>query len=357
MSIYRTLIIFVLICFSGYSLARSCKLPSDGRISGNVELNSDCVYEGRIIISTSGTRLDCRGATIDGGNVVDRGIVIARKGNLEKVIVENCKVLNYKQYGIYVTSAFNDLEKTGKGEPWSYDNSPKNIIIRNVVVENSGDGVYFGSHVTYSILNNSTIKKSSKVGVYLDHSSAFNRIEGNIIEKNGYGSSSNLREGLAIDSSSDNTIAGNYFINNASGGVFLYKNCGELYSSGRSFLRKNNSDRNKILNNFFFGEKTAVWIASRQSKDLRKMDCAASPMKPGEPYFEDFANENEIIGNYFCSTNRSVVVEGDNNKVINNFISGRSSVVIPKTMREVILHRPSIGNNVAPNFSTSCEIE
>ena len=332
----------------------SCVLPDSGVISGSVKLNSSCTYFQTIKISQSNTHLNCNGATLEGGGIRAVGIQIdGRKKRIENVTVENCKVQNFRNRGISIASGFRIREFSSDRQS-NYNVAPRNIQIEGVTVLGSGrGGVYFDSYVTDSKLSNSTVQGSGKVGVYLEQGTQRIQILNNTIQGNG---TEGRREGLAIDSSAHNTVMGNRFIGNAGGGVFIYKNCSENFSSGKSAIRWQSSDFNMIKGNTFAGERVGVWIASRQSKDLRKWDCGDPAVDQDGRFYEDHANSNVVEDNEFCGTPTAIRVEGDNNTIIQNRIdsASRRPVFEPYKNANKPDGRRTQGNKIEGTMAVNC---
>lgn len=292
--------------------SEKCTLPP---LHGEVSLVSSCVYPQSIVITTSNTVLDCHGATLDGNSKIAFGIVVNSKGKpLSDVRIQNCKIRNFSHSGIRVTSDIpaNELS-TNHNE--NYRRTPTHIDINNVEVTGSGRvGIYFDDYVSHSSLSNSTVRSSYMSGVYLEHSSRYNRIINNQIIYNGHESfGKGKREGLAIDSSAYNLIEGNRFKSNGAGGVFLYKNCGEHFSTGKSVIRWQHSDYNVIKNNTFINEPVGIWLASRQNKDLSGFDCGDKPKDESGKYFWDYADNNQLIKNIFIKVKKAIINNGHGN--------------------------------------------
>lgn len=296
--------------------SHECELPD---VRGNTTLSPHCVYKEAVIITSSNTTLDCRGAVLEGDNQRPFGILINSKGKpLSAVTVRNCKVRNFTHSGIRITSDI-AANKLSPNHEENYRRTPTRITLENVEVTGSGRvGIYFDSYVTKSVLKDSLVANSGGAGIYLEQSSKNNRIIKNKIFKNGTSSDKPEREGLAIDSSAENTIERNEFSNNGLGGVFLYKNCGEKFSTGKSVIRWQHSDNNFIKNNVFKNEKVGVWVASRQHYNLKHWDCGDKALDKDGMYYEDFSNNNVIESNKFCRNDVSIKVAGKNNHIINN---------------------------------------
>lgn len=280
------------------SASHECRLPA---MRGNVSLIPSCVYHQEMVITASHTTVDCRGAVLDGNNEKSFGIFINSKGKpMSDVTIRNCKVRNYTHSGIRVTSDI-AANKLSSDHEENYRRTPTRITLENVEVSGSGRvGIYFDDYVTHSTLKNSVVRDSYMSGIYLEHSSRNNNIVNNQIINNGHESfGKGKREGLAVDSSAYNLIEGNRFESNGAGGVFLYKNCGEHFSTGKSVIRWQHSDHNVIRNNTFINEPVGIWLASRQNRDLSGFDCGDKPRDGSGKYFADYADNNVVEGNRF----------------------------------------------------------
>lgn len=320
----------------------ACTLPK--RLSGQVLLDGSCTYRQQITLSSSDTTLDCRGAILDGENRLAVGIMIDSEGRpLSQVTVRNCAIRNFTANAVRIAWAGADNEKpTDRAE--RRQRTPRQVLLSNLKISNIGRvGVYFDDFVSDSTLENSVIADSAGVGLYLEFDSQNNTISHNEFRHNGHPLK---REALAVDSSSRNTIVENTFVENRLGGIFLYKNCGEHVSSGHSVPRTQHSEDNLITKNRFIREDVGIWIASRQSRNLQKIDCSDPPMDARGQYFEDFANRNTVEQNVFCSTAVGVRIEGDENRIRGNYFDDRTAqrVEIPKTKRGELLGRPPMGN-------------
>lgn len=332
----------------------SCQKPLAPLLSGVVNLPQGCIYERPIAIIASNTALDCNGSVFDGKGQDKIGLYIDSRGEpLENVVVRNCTFRNFKG-GVRIAWKQIDAEKGGdKAE--IYRRSPRKIVLDNLNVEdNHGVGIYVDDYSTEVSINNSIIRNNRAVGIYLEHSSRKNKITNNRFVGNGFGDG--RREAIAVDSSAENIIENNYFEANAAGGVFLYKNCGEHIDSGRQVVRWQHSTNNRISNNRFVNENVGVWLASRQSKDLKRIGCSDKSMDAGGHFFEDYANDNFIVRNEFIKNKVGIRVEGDRNRIDGNKFecAGRVSIDIPRTKREEFLNRPQVGNVVKANNESGC---
>lgn len=295
----------------------TCHLPNAANLQGNIRLQAHCVYPQSLQITHSNTHLDCQGATLDGDNRLAFGILINSQGQpLENVSVKHCRFLNFTHSGIRITSDI-PANKLSANHQDNYHRTPTKVLLEHVDVQGSGRvGIYFDDYVTDSTLKDSTVSNSFMSGIYLEHSSRNNRILNNHIVNNGHeGFGKGKREGLAVDSSANNLIEGNRFESNGAGGVFLYKNCGEHFSSGKSVIRWQHSDHNQIRNNTFINEPVGIWLASRQTRDLSGFDCGDKPKDYSGKYFADFADNNVVDGNRSEGTKVGVRDEGRGNRI------------------------------------------
>lgn len=305
------------------------------------------------LINQSHMVLDCQGAILDGGGRIPTGVLIDSGGGpLEDVVIKNCTFKNFKYNGIRIGWSIKDVLKSSIRQGDLYQYHPKNIKIENVKILNSGTvGVYIDDYVSHVDIKNSEVSGSGYVGVYYEFSSKNNALESSLISHNGYGRLMNgtrnntRREGVSVDSSEGNIIYNNVFKNNALGSLFLYKNCQEDFSKGQSAKRILGASNNIIKNNEFIDEKIGIWIASRQSRDLKKWDCGDDSIYQGR-FFLDFADGNSVLNNNFCNVQKGIIVEGDRNELIGNSFKGDffTGIFQPITARQKYLNRPPVGN-------------
>ncbi|WP_275404606.1 right-handed parallel beta-helix repeat-containing protein [Phytobacter massiliensis] len=234
--------------------------------------------------------------------------------------MKNCNILNARDSGIRVSWLGKDINKSNV--PDRYAKTPHNITIANNHIINSGkNGIFLDDYSSLVTIRNNFIKNSGATAIYLEHDSRKNRIEGNFIENNGYRNNRPVREAIAIDSSQKNIVIGNTFKNNGKGGVFIYKNCSEKFHSGTQELRKMHANFNVIKGNYFYNEKVGIWLASRQGKNLKHMDCGDKAIDSAGLYYQDYADENIVSQNRFESVSRPIIDNGKNNRIENNLIN------------------------------------
>ncbi|MDD2943139.1 MAG: right-handed parallel beta-helix repeat-containing protein [bacterium] len=304
-----------------------CDSPSLLKIEGVVRLNPGCIYTTTALIRRGDSELDCQGSIIDPGPLKGYAVLVDSGGqSMSNVTIRNCIIRNSNAIGIVVAWRASDRVKVeGFYKAEIYARSPRNIQIINTLVDNAaGAGIYIDDYVSDVILSNVSLVRSQAMGVYLEHSSRNITIENSLFEDNSWGKK---REALAIDSSAGNMIRRNVFRRNKFGGIFLYKNCFEKsHTDKNQVARWQGANDNIIENNIFEDQRVGIWVASRQSLDLRKMDC-------GAPYYEgkfvlDFARGNSIVGNMFRRVAQGVVVEDDNNSVVENVFEQTREVCV-----------------------------
>ena len=312
-----------LLAFPVLALAASpCESPLVLNITKNTQLDGACTYNTEFRISTSNVRLDCAGATLDGKGEASFGVRVDSKGaELSGVEIVNCNIVNYVKNGILVGWGMPDKDKltaANGSHDELYRRTPNGVIIRNTTVRNADRvGIYLDDYVTHTLIDHVSVINSGGVGLYLEHSSRENQVINSTFEGNGRQSP---REAIAVDSSAKNKFINNTFIDNKAGGIFLYRNCQErIHSDLKTVHRWQGSDENTIRGNSFRDNGTAIWVASRQSRNLTNFDCGDPAI--GEGYFEDDAKRNVIESNYFLKCATGIRIEDDENTILNNEFS------------------------------------
>lgn len=319
------------------------------------DLPPNCVFSGQLNISHSDTVLDCRGSVFDGSDVQSSGnskrsdaiglTIYAKEGPTSNVVVRNCTFRNFSKIGINITSGFTPGALQFEPNRYVHD-----VLIDRVRIEKSGVGLYMRPRGANITIKNSTFDSNEDVAVYIELNNGAQLIENQFV-RNGWKYGRRSREAVAVDASQDSQLRLNTFRDNGLGGIFLYRNCGEK----RGFNRWQQSSRNKIFENQFLREDIGIWIASRQSVDLSRLDCADPPMEATRRYFEDYANHNIIKGNIFCTVQTPVRIEGDYNVVTDSLFFNASPpyIDIPIGKRAELLGRPPAGNKTYGNQARS----
>lgn len=305
------------LCLGWFSVYAACEEPPQ-KITTNTVLDAQCVYKGDYIITASNVSLDCRGATLDGEGTRRFGVRVDSQGSpLQNVTIKNCVIKNFGINGIWIGWGKPDAEKAAMGSrDFIYARTPQKTTIDHVAIDGSGRvGLYVDDYVKDTKITDSTVTGSAGTGVYIEHSSMRTHIVSSSFSNNGLGK----REQIAIDSSSENVIENSEFDTNGVGGVFLYKNCYERAASdSASVPRWMPSNNNIIRKNLFTGTGTAVWVASRQSRNLKGFECGDPPIKPGLFIYKDYAQYNTVTSNKFLGSGVAVNVEDSFNTVSTN---------------------------------------
>jgi parallel beta-helix repeat protein len=291
---------------------------SDIEIQGHAVLTADCKAGGTIRIHKSDTSLDCNNHTIDLQSQVNNGIIIDSKGTETKnVSITNCTIKSSKQKTIYIGWDANSRKKSDEFSIEDlYKKTPHQVLIKNVNIINSGSSaIYLDDYVSNAILDNINIINPASLAIYFEFSTKNNTLQNSTIQGAG---NAGKREAVAIDSSSGNSLIKNKFINNRFGGIFVYRNCSEHYSKDSSqAFRWMSADDNKIEGNEIVGSRYGIWIASRQSVDLKNSNCGLPYYADGR-YVVDSAKKNAVIGNKISSAEIGILIEDDDNIVTNN---------------------------------------
>lgn len=344
------------------------------KITESIRLPKGCKYDrvSLLIENQSDITLDCNGAELNGLNKefrqavnvpysvddapVSIGIRVLSHETVssQNITVKNCTIKNYIT-GIAVLTILSeeshaDLKNKINVEAMENhlrENSVGNVILDNNTIHYSHtNGVYIGRYITGLTVDKTSIKYTSGAGLYLESGTQENTIKNSVFSENGHSLyqrgkrarrrilAKDAREGIAIDSASLNTIQNNTFAKNAGGGVFIYKNCYEHHTSASQLPRYQSADNNLITGNSFSDQKKGVWIASRQSKDLKSFNCgdpriasdevSYGPKKETIYLYEDFAKNNIVRTNTFTNVSNGIVVEDDNSNIDGNTFSGSS---------------------------------
>jgi hypothetical protein len=342
-------------------------------VTSSAHLDPDCTYTGGFDLGTSGTTLDCQGATIrspEGAGGVGIQISAPVGSDLHDVTVRNCHVEGFLNSLRVTRPGFRDLPVGGE-----YLDDLHGIVIEDSSFTGShGVGVYVDGYVTGVTIEGNRIQNTGSSGIYLETGSRGSTVVDNALLDDGFiengpggqpFSFSGLslwfwgvgREGISVDGSYDNTIRGNLFIGNSNGGVLLYKNCGEYPDRTRYFERRYPSNGNLIEQNTFIGGRNGVWVGSRMAENTLPMDCTdpAYIDEPGRRVVLDHAADNVIRQNSFIDVTYGVRVEDDGNQVIDNHFTASSpdhhAVIVGTPFRNDVLGEPVTGTVLRGNVS------
>lgn len=254
---------------------------------------------------------------------------------LSNVTIRNCNI----EGGIIV--------KTGASDKWVRDSSrldrhhrarmqamaPSNINLDSIKITALGTtNLYVGSGTTYLTLRNSRLDgDAGGPSVYLDSESAYNTIYQTSFATRAIAGNSGIRENIAIDGSAYNNIIKNKFYNLKSGGIKIYRNCGET-----GIVRVQGPMYNHILNNVFSYADVnspeslppAIWIGSRQGVTAKGDPIRYCDDDKGLDYGSsisnlDFAKNNVVAQNRFYGRKLETAIK---NSDTNNIVESNTSL-------------------------------
>ncbi|HEY1741275.1 MAG TPA: right-handed parallel beta-helix repeat-containing protein [Acidimicrobiia bacterium] len=293
---------------------------------------------------------------------------------MDDVTVRNCRVDGWLNN---IALARDGVQSLARGH--EYDHHLSGVTVEDSTLTNSqGVGLYVNAYVTNTTIQRDTILRSGSTGIYLDEGSrgalvSDNTIAGNGYVENGPGGTNttfgNLdvrfwgpgREGIAVDGAYDNRITDNALVFNSAGGVFLYTNCGEyVHSQPASWLdHRFAAEHNVVAANTIIGTLgTGVWVASRMGENVYPMDCSDTPYVSGPllAITRDRAAHNSITDNTVWGENFGIRVEDDNTAVLRNHIIGTApsqfAVIVGTPYRTSALDLPVNHTIVRSNVAT-----
>jgi len=350
-------------------------------LTASADLDPNCTYSGGIQITRSGVTLDCRGARVDQGDGRSGvGILITTDVDtaLHDITVRNCVVRGFLD-GVRITRV--GFRALAEGHEYDHDYSRVHLV-DDQVTGTGGVGIYVDGYVTGVSIDRVTVTDAGSAGIYLETGSKGTRVVHSTIVDNGYANTdpagtpyvlggvtflyvSTGREGIAVDGSQDNVIRDNVIRGNSYGGIFLYQNCGENYTTDPAdwLPRRTAASGNLIADNTISDEPNGVWIASRMAENLAVWDCStASYDRTGGAYHVlDHATDNAVYHNVFQGDTYGVRVEDDDNRVLRNRFEDASgptivpapvaAVLVGTEFRTLTLDQPVSGTVVADNTS------
>lgn len=285
----------------------------------------------RFILDSSHSSLDCQGAMLstmadDESNVSAITIQPKTDAAIEDIAVANCHIDGYG-HALHIRQYSNPNQRYARGLTDPAANralAPQGILITNISSVNSkNSGIFVGDHVSQVTFDQVRVQNAGTVGLYLEFGSRDNVIKNSVFVGNGFRTFKPNREAIAIDSSSHNRIENNTFIHNGAGGILLYRNCFEHAADparSNHFKRTESSRNNIISDNLFQDEPVGVWVASRQSRNLKGFECGAYMIKETllARYHLDSAKNNSIVNNRFEQVEQGIIVEDDGTLISDN---------------------------------------
>lgn len=281
----------------------------------SLTLDADTVVTKAIRITgaeASGVVLDCQGGTITRGHPsggADLVLVQARRAGdgwsrPTDVTIRNCRV----EGAIRIRGqGSNGQAPDVTTDSWSIGHreraqaaAPTRVLFEGLTIV--GDGripLYLSPGVTeFTLRESEIIGESVSTIVYLDAESAYNRFLNNRIDAD-----TRIllpREEFAIDGSADNVIAGNRFETVSTGGIYIYRNCGE-----GGAVRHQTPQRNVIAGNTFAIEGANwdnpwLWVGSRNEGGVHTLTYCDLDEEYGfgsGADNRDFAHDTVVVGN------------------------------------------------------------
>lgn len=359
-----------------------CAYGSD-ELQGQVTLEHGCYYQQAFKISQPDTVVDCNGAELRGTD----NFIINIKPGADRAVVKNCYLLGGKAIAVR-----SNKRRNGESDAELWEDAPANVVLKNLYISDSINvGVHLLPHTVGVTIQDSIIVNSSSSGIYMSPWGKHHEVRNNRIENNGHVKPDGVprigwyrREGIAIDASAEHLIVDNDIIGNALGGILLYKNCWEhAQEDPTSEPRTEHARSNIIRGNRFADQPFGVWVASRQSRDLKAMECgdptpysnpiyvndvfhptyANYPSSYTQDYllafppfwasiWPDFAEDNSIQGNVFENHSRGGIrIEDDDTEVNDNlFVGDFDYIFVGAPFRARLANQP-ISNTVIRNNS------
>jgi hypothetical protein len=276
--------------------------------------------------AASGTTIDCRGATLAGRSGGPTLLIRSREradGTWDVPVgirIRNCTIRgNIDIRGMGRNGEAEKVRQSSLSEGHTaraQAAAPRDITLSNLTfIAEGAIPLYAAPGVTGMTVENSSFTgRANATAIYLDAESARNRILGNVFDIRTL-----WREVIAVDGSADNRIEYNRFENPLTGGIFLYRNCGE-----GGTIRHQAPQDNVIAGNIFhykgaWAARPAIWLGSRQG--WRFYCPAPSPLPLGSSLSAyDFAQHNRVTGNRLPGgTPRFIRNDDEDNLVEDNF--------------------------------------
>jgi parallel beta-helix repeat protein len=343
-------------------------------LTADAHLDPACTYTGGFEITGSGVTFDCRGARIeDVDRNSSRGVHIHAPADvvLADVTVRNCIIVGFLNNVRVSRDGFQALEQGA-----DYEHPFADIVVENSrLLDSRGSGFFVNAFVTGVTIQDLEIARAGSVGIYLEASSRGSVVRRNTIHHNGFADVDPVngvpqvisgvtfrvlmtgREGIAVDGSRDNVITDNAIHDNAAGGIFLYKNCGEFVHERPAswWERWYGADDNLIERNVIVSEDHGIWVGSRMNENQLFMDCSDPVVfeEGGRRYHLDMAAGNTLRENLLVFTGNAIRVEDDRTTVEGNVIldlgAEARGVVVGTGVRTTELGRPVDGTVVRDN--------
>ena len=301
---------------------RPVEVDCDLQLSKPDVITTPLVFSGG---RASGSKLDCHGATLDGTIPAARTLVIRSTQHADgrwdvpkDITVRGCIIKGDVR--------IQGLGRNGQAEKVRISSltpghteraqvaAPSGITFSDVTfVGKGGIPLYAAPGVTGMTVEGSHfVGRTSSTAIYLDAESAGNRILGNrfdIVPR--------WREMIAVDGSARNVISGNAFTDPLSGGIFLYRNCGEGGTIRHQAPQFNTITGNTFRYTNFRLARPAVWLGSRQGISPYCLLAPKAPFGSGLSRF-DHASRNVVTGNRFPGASPRLIVDHDRGNTVSD---------------------------------------
>lgn len=301
-----------------YSSVRAGTANASVEIGCDLSLSQGDVISKQLTFSgakSSGSVLECNGATID-GRIIIRSTQVGDSWSAPTgITIKNCTLNgDIRMLGMGGDKLVQSSLQRGHIER-AQAAAPSNITLAGLtIVADKRTPIYGAVGTKGMTVTGTTISGySDGPAIYLDAESA-----ANTVAHNTFAITTKNREVIAVDGSAHNSITGNVFQNPVNGGIFLYRNCGE-----RGVIRHQPSQNNTITGNTFRYSgsgrpKPAVWLDSRKGKGSFCFTNPAYPFGSSKSNL-DFAKFNVVSGNKLPGGSPTLIVNDDPaNKVTNN---------------------------------------
>lgn len=343
-------------------------------VATSIHLDPACTYTRGLEIHASNVTVDCRGAHLvkDFAFNTNHGILIEAPTTtaLHDITVRNCIVEDFNNNLRITRTGFKSLAVGSE-----YVNAYADITIENnSFIDSRNSGVFIDGFVTDITFVDNLVTGAGNVGVYLEAGSKDNVLARNVVTNNGWEDIVNGpvqfdlggiiieylstgREGIAVDGSRNNAIHDNYVADNAAGGIFLYKNCGENASEPGHWVRNYGATDNIVRHNVIANGPNGIWVGSRASQNQYFMDCSDTPIVdvPGslQRIYLDPAERNVVEYNHVSGFTNAIRVEADDTIVRGNVIvGGQRGVLVGTKYRTESLSLPVTNVTVTRNTTT-----
>lgn len=302
-------------------LAQATSAAPEVKLTCSLTLTSSQTVSKRLVLegaAASGVTIDCGGGSI--GPSAFRGLANLHIRSVKKsdgtwsrpegVTVRNCSVKGAVR--------ISGMGNNGQGEEVRLSSlspghtaraqaaAPRAVLLEKLTLVGEGPiPLYLAPGVTETTLRDSNVTGvSGGTAIYFDAESARNTLRNNSIHAETDG-----REQLALDGSADNLVVGNFFAELSTGGIYLYRNCGE-----GGTVRHQPPRHNRIINNYFYyknytGSNPAIFVGSRNESGPSIFNyCGDDEPSGGGTYpfgssrsNRDHADENLIAQNQIQS--------------------------------------------------------